>query len=178
MTADPSQSAAPPRPAVQPLPRRWQAVTGLTLGFALFGPLAGSGLMYLLMLSVAVLDDASANLITGLLMLPLVVVFGFVLGVLPAATTGLLYALTRPWLRPGWPHTVLAAACGAAVLLTACLMIDLSNGTPGIDLAAGRWRNLLTVAGLGATAAVISQRLCQAWIRTWRQVRHEHNRDD
>ena len=45
MTADPFQSAAPPRPALQPLPRRWQAVTGLTLGFALFGPLAGSGLM-------------------------------------------------------------------------------------------------------------------------------------
>ena len=99
------------------------------------------------------------------------------LGVLPAATTGLLYALPRPWLRPGWTHAVLAAACGAAVLSTACLMIDLSNGTPGIDLAAGRWRNLLTVAGLGATAAVISQRLCQAWILTWRQVRHDHNRD-
>ena len=30
---------------VHPQPGRWQAVTGLTLGFALFGRLAGSGLM-------------------------------------------------------------------------------------------------------------------------------------
>lgn len=153
---------------------RWRSVFGLTCGFACLGPLAGTGL--LLVWSMMLLPDgagrAALTLLDSLLLLPFFLYVGFLLGTLPAATTGLLYALIRPWVRPGWLQTLLAANCGAGVMLATWVAVSWDYGIFGVmELAHRRWSSLLTTAAHGAGSAAISLWLCQAVMQTWQHAR-------
>ena len=154
--------------------RRWRSVFGLTLGFACLGPLAGTGLT--LVWSMMLLPDdtgrATQTVLDILLVLPFFLYFGFLLGTLPAAATGLLYALIRPWVRPGWRQVLLAASCGAAVMLAIWVAVSWDYGIYGVmALAHRRWSGWLTAAAHGAGSAAISLWLCQAVVQTWQHAR-------
>lgn len=153
-----------PVPSARPYGYQLIAVT---LGFALAGPLGGCLLVLLLGLATMLPDAGVQALRTVLLAAPLVVLVGMLLGLLPAALSGLLYALLRHRVRPGWPDALLAAGCGAGVLVACCLAIAIDQGSLGRELAGGRWQSWLVTAAFGGACALIARGLCRCVQVIW-----------
>ena len=95
-------------------PLFWPAV-GLTLLFALVGPAVGGAVFIPLAMLLEAETTAAAHIgwIAGLIGHVFALVPAYVLGLLPAAFTGLAYALYDAFAPPAYPRTLGAAFLGA-----------------------------------------------------------------
>lgn len=103
-----------PPPSREPVALFWPA-TGLTLLFALVGPAIGGAVFIpFAMLSQAETQAAlHIGWIAGLIGHAFALIPAYILGLLPAAFTGLTYALYDAWAPPTYPRAMSAALFGA-----------------------------------------------------------------
>lgn len=95
-------------------PLFWPAA-GLTLLFAAMGPAIGGAVFIPLAMLLEAETQAAAHIgwIAGLIGHAFALVPAYVLGILPAAFTGLAYALYDAWAPANYPRALGAAAIGA-----------------------------------------------------------------
>ena len=94
----------------------WPSV-GLTLLFAAVGPAVGGAVFIPLAMLLEAETQAATHIgwIAGLIGHAFALIPAYILGFLPAAFTGLAYALYDAWAPTGWPRSLAAAAIGALV---------------------------------------------------------------
>ncbi len=92
----------------------WPAA-GLTLLFAAMGPAIGGAVFIPLAMLAEAESQAAVHIgwIAGLIGHAFALIPAYVLGLLPAALTGLAYALYDAWAPPRWPRALAAAVLGA-----------------------------------------------------------------
>jgi hypothetical protein len=97
-----------------PRPLFWPA-TGLTLLFAALGPAIGGAVFIPLAMLAEAESQAAMHIgwIAGLIGHAFALIPAYVLGLLPAALTGLAYALYDAWAPRRWPRALAAALIGA-----------------------------------------------------------------
>lgn len=155
---------APPQPHRR---ARWRQLLYYTGGFALLGPLMGSCLIALLMCAAHIPEHGWDALLV-LLSLPVLAMVGQVIGLVPAALTGLLYGWLRPHLQRTWQANLLAAGCGA-LALAGCALLLASRQAGLLDqLAMPYWPSHALAGVFGGLSALLSRCLAVAMRTRWR----------
>ena len=129
--------AAPPRRFFLPL-------FGLVLLFAALGPAVGGAVFIPLAMLVEAGTQAAVHIggIAALIGHAFALIPAYILGILPAALTGLAYALYDAWAPPVWPRALGAALIGAL----GAHLISLGLTWAGAEIGA------FVVAGFGSDA--------------------------
>lgn len=161
-----AMSDTSPQPPL-PHPRaRWRQLLRYTCGFAVLGPLMGSCLIALLMCAARIAEDGW-NALLVLPALPVLAMVAQVIGLVPAALTGLLYGWLRPHLQRTWQANLLAAGCGA-LALAGCVLLVASRQADLLDQLAMRYWSSYALAGVfGALSALLSRCLAVAVRTRW-----------
>lgn len=153
---------------------RWRQLLGYTCGFALLGPLMGSCLIALLMCAARIAEDGW-DAVLVLLTLPVLAMVAQVIGLVPAALTGLLYGWLRPHLHSTWQANLLAAGCGA-LALAGCALLVVSRQDGLLDLLAIQyWSSYASLSLFGGLAALLARCFAVAVRRRW--LAHYVNRE-
>jgi hypothetical protein len=160
-------------------PRRFfLPMLGLVVLFAALGPAVGGAVFLPLALVAEAQEQAAAHLgfVATLIGHAIVLLPAYILGLFPAALTGLAYALYDAWAPSGWPRALAAAAIGALVAhglylwllwagaaIEAWVQVDISSTAGGViedwasgEFDAGLYRALIAsgaAAGFACAAA-------------------------